>query len=273
MAETGLQQPAKIVTPASHDTSSAIAAIPALDSRSIYISSGTWSLVGVEISEPIISNQVLALNFTNEGGIGNKINLQKILTGLWLLQESHRQWQRKGMDYGLKELLALSEQAEPFCSLVDPDAPLFLNPEDMLKAIQSFCQQTGQPKPDSVGAIVRCCLESLALNYRTVIEDLETLLGNNLDIIRIVGGGSQNDLLSQFSADACQRRVIVGPAEATAIGNLLLQVIATGHLPDIPTGRAIVAASFGQKEFEPGRADMWEEAYARFKKLKNHKGR
>jgi rhamnulokinase len=125
------------------------------------------------------------------------------------------------MDYGLKELLALSEQAEPFCSLVDPDAPIFLNPEDVLKAIQSFCQQTGQPKPDSVGAIVRCCLESLALNYRTVIEDLETLLGNNLDIIRSVGGGSQNDLLSQFSADACQRRVIVGPVKATAIGNLL----------------------------------------------------
>jgi rhamnulokinase len=272
MAETGLRQPAKVVIPASHDTSSAIVAIPGLDSHSIYISSGTWSLLGVEISEPIINDQVLALNFTNEGGINNQINLLKILTGLWLLQESHRQWQRKGMDYSWKELLELSAQAEPFCSLVDPDAPVFLNPEDMPAAIQSFCQQTGQAKPESVGAVVRCCLESLALNYRTVIEDLETLLGNNLNIIRIVGGGSQNDLLSQFTADACQRRVIVGPVEATAIGNLLLQVVATGHLPDIPTGRAIVAASFGQKEFEPGRADMWDEAYWRFKKLKSPKG-
>ena len=177
------------------------------------------------------------------------------------------------MDYSWKELLELCEQADSFCSLVDPDAPIFLNPEDMLKAIQGFCRQTGQPTPESVGAIVRCCLESLALNYRTGIENLETLLGGNVDIIRIVGGGSRNDVLSQFTADACHRRVIAGPVEATAIGNLLLQIVATGHLPDIPTGRAIVAASFEQKEFEPGRADMWEEAYSRFKKLKDHKGR
>lgn len=271
MVETDLHQPANVISPAGHDTSSAIAAIPGLDHQSVYISSGTWSLMGVEISEPIINDQSLALNFTNEGGVDNKINLLKILTGLWLLQESRRQWRRKGSDYTWQELLALGEQAEPFHSLVDPDAPDFLNPTDMLKAIGSFCRQTGQPQPAGVGAVVRCCLESLALNYRKILEDLETLIGRHLDTIRIVGGGSQNGLLSQFTADACQRLVISGPVEATALGNILLQVIATGHLQDIAAGRQVIAASFEQQEFEPGSADAWQKAYARFKKLKNHK--
>ena len=269
MVETDLHQAPNIVSPASHDTSSAIAAIPGLDHQSVYISSGTWSLMGVEISEPIINDQVLALNFTNEGGVDNKINLLKILTGLWLLQESRRQWRHKGNDYTWEQLLALSEEIEPFRSLVNPDAPDFLNPTDMLKAINSFCRRTGQPEPTSVGAVVRCCLESLALNYRKMLEDLETLIGRHLDTIRIVGGGSQNHLLSQFTADACQRLVISGPVEATALGNILLQVIATGHLPDIPAGRQVIAASFKQQEFEPGAADAWEKAYARFKKLKD----
>ena len=183
IVETDLHQPANVVSPASHDTSSAIAAIPGLDNQSVYISSGTWSLMGVEIPEPIINDQVLALNFTNEGGVDNKINLLKILTGLWLLQESQRQWLQKGSDYTWEQLLALSEQAEPFRSLVNPDAPDFLNPTGMLEAIDSFCRQTGQPEPTSVGAVVRCCLESLALNYRKMLEDLETLIGRHLGII------------------------------------------------------------------------------------------
>ena len=269
--ETDLRQPANVITPAGHDTSNAIAAIPGLDHKSVYISSGTWSLMGVEISEPIINDQTLALNFTNEGGVDNKINLLKILTGLWLLQESRRQWRRRGSDYTWQELLALGEQAEPFQSLVDPDAPDFLNPTDMLEAIDSFCRRTGQPEPGGVGAVVRCCLESLALNYRKILEDLESLMGRQLDTIRIVGGGSQNGLLSQFTADACQRLVIAGPVEATALGNILLQVIATDHLPDIAAGRQVLAASIEQQEFEPGRAEDWQEAYGRFKKLKNHK--
>jgi rhamnulokinase len=271
MDVTDLHQPANVITPAGHDTSNAIAAIPGLDHQSVYISSGTWSLMGVEISEPIVNDQALALNFTNEGGVDNKINLLKILTGLWLLQESRHQWRREGGDYTWQELLALSEQAEPFQSLVDPDAPDFLNPTDMLKAIGSFCCRTGQPQPDSVGAVVRCCLESLALNYRKTLEDLETLIGRHLDTIRIVGGGSQNGLLSQFTADACQRLVISGPVEATALGNILLQVVATGHLQDIAAGRQVIGASFEQQEFEPGSAEAWQEAYARFKKLKNYK--
>lgn len=269
MDETLLHQPASVVAPASHDTSSAIAAIPGLDDQSVYISSGTWSLMGVEILEPIINDQVLALNYTNEGGVGNAVNLLKILTGLWLLQENRRQWQRQREDYSWDELLALGERAEPFQSLVDPDAPDFLNPTDMPAAIRAFCRRTGQPQPKTVGAMVRCCLESLALNYRKVLEDLENLTGKHLKTIRIVGGGSQNRVLSQYTADACQRLVVTGPVEATALGNVLLQAIATGHLPDITAGRQAIAASFEQQHFEPASKNAWDEAYGRFKNLKH----
>jgi rhamnulokinase len=268
MDETDLRHPAHVITPASHDTSSAIAAIPGLNDQSVYISSGTWSLMGVEIPEPIINDQVLALNYTNEGGVGNSVNLLKILTGLWLLQENRRQWQREGNPYSWDTLLALAQQAEPFQSLVDPDAADFLNPMDMPTAIREFCHRTGQPKPGNAGAMVRCCLESLALNYRKALEDLETLTGKHLKTVRIVGGGSRNPLLSQFTADACQRQVVAGPVEATALGNVLLQAIATGHLPDIATGRQAIAASFEQQHFEPGSKNAWDEAYGHFKNLK-----
>jgi len=271
MAETDLRQPVMVVAPAGHDTSSAIAAIPGLDDHSVYISSGTWSLVGMEISAPILNDQALGQNFANEGGVGDKINLQKILTGLWLLQEIRNQWLRKGSEYSWEELLMLGEQAEPFQSLVDPDAPDFLNPANMLAAIVNYCRKTGQPVPDSAGDVVRCCLESLALNYRYTIEDLENLTAKHLDTIRIVGGGSRNRLLSQFAADACQRRVVCGPVEATALGNLLIQIIATGHLPDISTGREIVAASFVQQKYEPDPTNKWGAAYVRFKKLKDRR--
>ena len=270
-AETGLSHRATVVTPASHDTSSAIAAIPGLDGQSVFISSGTWSLLGVEIQNPIINDQVLALNFTNEGGVAGKVNLQKILAGLWLLQECQRQWSRKGNHYDWDEMLATGEQAEPLRSLVDPDAPDFLNPADMLDAVNNFCRHTGQQTPSSVSEVVRCCLESLALNYRKTIEDLEFVTGQHFDTIRIVGGGSQNKSLSQYTADACQRLVISGPVEATALGNILLQVIASGHLPDIMTGRKIIAASFEQQHYEPGPAGNWGEAYERFKVIKNQK--
>ena len=268
MDETDLGQSTAVVAPASHDTSSAIAAIPGLDDQSVYISSGTWSLMGVEISEPIINDQVLALNFTNEGGVGNAVNLLKILTGLWLLQENRRQWQREGKTYSWDQLLAAAEGAKPFKSLVDPDAADFLNPSDMPAAIRKFCLKTGQPAPDDVGAIIRCCLESLALNYRMVLDDLETLTGKKPGKVRIVGGGSRNRLLSQFTADACQRQVVTGPVEATALGNVLLQAIATGHLPDIATGRKSIAASFEQQHFEPCAKHAWDEAYGYFKNLK-----
>ncbi|MFQ5795817.1 MAG: rhamnulokinase family protein [Candidatus Bipolaricaulia bacterium] len=267
MDEVGLHQPVPVIAPGSHDTASAVAAIPGLDVHSVYISSGSWSLMGVEIPEPIINDQTLALNFTNEGGVANTIRLLKNVAGLWLLQESRRQWQREDDDYSWDELLALAEQAEPFRSLVDPDADDFLSLGDMPAAIRVYCRRTGQPEPASVGAVVRCCLESLALKYRWVLDALETLIGRRLETIRIAGGGSQNRLLSQFTADACQRLVVTGPVEATALGNVMLQAIATGHLPDVSTGRQAIAASVDQGQFEPGPRAAWEEAFARFKDL------
>jgi len=267
MTEVGLRQPVLVIAPGSHDTASAVAAIPGLDPRSAYVSSGTWSLMGVEIPEPIINNQVLALNFTNEGGVANTTRLLKNLTGLWLLQESRRQWQREGDSYTWDQLLALAEHAEPFRSLVDPDSLDFLSPSDMPSTIRAYCRRTNQLEPTSVGAMVRCCLESLALKYRWVLEALETLTDRQLETIRIVGGGSQNHLLSQFTADACRRLVVTGPVEATALGNVLLQAIATGYLPDISAGRQAIADSHGQQSFEPGPSAAWEAAFARFSEL------
>jgi rhamnulokinase len=267
MGETGLCHPAPVIAPGSHDTASAVAAIPGLDHESAYISSGTWSLMGVEIPEPIINDQVLALNFTNEGGVANTTRLLKNVTGLWLLQESQRQWQREGHDPTWDEMLALAEHAEPFRSLVDPDSPDFLSPGDMPAAIRAYCRRTRQPEPTSMGATVRCCLESLALKYRWVLEALENLTGRHLETIRVVGGGSQNRMLSQFTADACQRLVVTGPVEATALGNVLLQTIATGHLQDISAGRQAISTSVELQPVEPGSGGPWEEAFDRFSTL------
>jgi len=263
-AEAGLHQAPPVIAVGSHDTASAVAAVPGLDGRSAYISSGTWSLVGVETPQPVIDERVLALNFTNEGGVSGNIRLLKNVTGLWLLQESRRQWQREGRDYGWGELLALAGQAQPFRSLIDPDAREFASPGDMPAALRAYCQRTGQPEPDSVGAVVRCCLESLALKARWVIEALETLLGHPLETIRIVGGGSQNHMLAQWTADACQRPVVAGPVEATALGNLMVQAIAAGHLSDVAAGRQAVAASVELHAFDPGPAGPWQEAWGRF---------
>jgi rhamnulokinase len=264
VAKVGLRTRVPIIATGSHDTASAVAAIPGLDDASVYISSGTWSLMGVELPEPIINDQVLSRNFTNEGGVDNTIRLLKNLSGLWLLQESRRRWQKDGQDYSWDAMMAMGEKAEPFRCLIDPDARDFLSPNDMPKAIRSYCHRTGQPEPTSVGANVRCCLESVAMKYRWVLEALETLTNKQFKTIRIVGGGSQNRLLSQFTADACQRPVVTGPVEATALGNVLLQAIAGGHLSDISAGRQAIAASVDRQYLEPRSGDAWEVAYGRF---------
>ena len=258
MAEVGLRDYVPVIATASHDTASAVAAIPGLDDASVYISSGTWSLMGVELPEPIINDQVLSRNFTNEGGVGNTIRLLKNLTGLWLLQESRRRWRKDGQDYTWDALMAMGEQADSFRCLIDPDARDFLNPTDMPKAICAYCRRTGQPEPNSVGAIVRCCLESVALKYRWVLEALETLTNKRFKSIRIVGGGSRNRLLSQFTADACRLPVATGPVEATALGNVLLQAIASGHLSDISAGRQAIAVSIDRQHLEPRSDDAWK---------------
>jgi rhamnulokinase len=223
--------------------------------------------MGVEIPEPIVDERALAFNLTNEGGVGGTIRLLKNVAGLWLLQESRRQWQREGHDHDWDRLLALAEQAEPFRSLIDPDATDFLSPGDMPAAIRAACRRTGQPEPESVGAVVRCCLESLALKYRWVLDALEAVTGRRLETIRVVGGGSQNCLLCQLTADACERPVVAGPVEATALGNIMLQAIATGHLPDVAAGRQAVGGSFERQRFEPRPGGAWLEAWERFSEL------
>ncbi len=265
--EVGISATTPVIAVGSHDTASAVAAVPGLDERSVYISSGTWSLMGVEVAQPIINAQTLGFNFTNEGGVGHTIRLLKNIGGLWLLQESRRQWQRAGRDYSWDELLALGDKALPFRSLVDPDAEEFLNPPDMLAALRGYCARSGQPEPESVGQVVRCCLEGLALRYRWVLEVLEGLVGHRLEVVRIVGGGSQNRLLCQFTADACQRPVVTGPVEATALGNVMVQAIATGHLAGLTEGRAAIAASIEQEHFDPGDPAGWDEAFVRFAEI------
>jgi rhamnulokinase len=263
----GLRHAVPVIAVGSHDTASVVAAIPGLDARSAYISSGTWSLVGIETAEPILSDRARALNFTNEGGVAGTIRFLKNVGGLWLLQECQRQWQREGQAFTWPELVALAEATPPLRSLIDPDAPDFLNPIDMPAAIGAYCRRTSQPEPNSVGAVVRCCLESLALKYRWVVGALEELTGRELDTIRIVGGGSQNALLCQLTSDVCCRQVVAGPVEATALGNILVQAVALGALSDIAAGREAIAASFEQGIYEPRTSANWEAAIVGFDAL------
>ena len=266
-SELGLDTRAPVIAVACHDTASAVAAVPNLDATSAYISSGTWSLVGMEVNEPIINPRALRLNLTNEGGVNRTIRLLKNVAGLWLLQASQQHWQNEGHAYTWSDLQTLALQTKPLASLLDPDAHDFLNPLDMPTAIRAFCQRVGEPAPASVGAIVRACLESLALKYRWVIGALESLTNTRIETVRIVGGGSLNQLLCQFTADATGRIVLAGPVEATAIGNLLMQLIATGELSSLEQGRAMVAASNSLTRYEPRDTPSWDAVYARFLKI------
>jgi rhamnulokinase len=267
--ESGWFRPVPVIAVGSHDTASAVAAVPELDEHSAYLSSGTWSLMGVETDAPVINDRSLALNFTNEGGVGGKIRLLKNIMGLWLVAECQRVWADEGRKYSWDELLASAGKAAPFKSLVDPDAPEFLSPRDMPAAIREFCRRTGQQTPSTVGEMARTCLESLALTYRRVLGNLEELTGRKLGTVRIVGGGSQNRMLNQFTADACGRRVMAGPVEATALGNIVMQMVATGKLPDVAAGRAVVGRSVERAVFDPAPGGGWDAAYDRFLALLN----
>ncbi len=266
-ADAGFAGQVPVLATGSHDTANAVAAVPGLDAESIYLSSGTWSLMGVETAERVLSARALALNVTNEGGVAGTIRLLKNVAGLWLLQESRRQWQREGHDYSWDELLALAAEAAPFRSLIDPDAPGFLGHGDMPATVRAYCRRSGQPEPADVGAVVRCCLDSLALRYRWVKTALEELVGHSLEVVRVVGGGSQNRLLNQLTADACACPVVAGPVEATALGNVLMQALASGHLSSLAEGRAAVAASVELERFEPRPDPALADAYARFEAL------
>jgi rhamnulokinase len=253
-----------VIAPACHDTGCAVAAVPAEGADFAYISSGTWSLMGAELPEPVINEQSLANDFTNEGGVGGTFRFLKNIAGLWLVQECRRTWARQGEEFSYDDLTQMAAQAKPLQSVVDPDYPEFLKPGDMPARIRAFCQMTDQPVPQSKGAAVRCALESLALKYRWVLERLEEILGRRLEPIHIVGGGTQNLLLNQFAADATSRQVVIGPIEATAAGNVITQMMALGHIASLEEGRRIVRNSFDVATYEPAGEPEWDEAYGRF---------
>ena len=254
----------KVIAPACHDTAAAVVAVPAVRPNFAYISSGTWSLVGVEVPTPLINAQTLADNFTNEGGVGGRFRLLKNVLGLWILQECRRRWAEEAEPPSYDTLTLEARAAASFGSLIDPDDERFLRPTDMPARIGEFCRETGQLVPRSRGEITRCILESLALKYRAVIERLDALLGRRIEVIHIVGGGSRNTLLCQLTADATGRPVDAGPAEATVMGNLLVQAMALGHLQTVEDIREVVRNSTVASVYEPAGGDRWSEAYAKF---------
>jgi rhamnulokinase len=261
--------PVPVIAPATHDTASAVAAVPVQAGSQdwCYISSGTWSLMGVELREPLINSKALRYNYTNEGGVGGTIRFLKNIAGLWPVQECRRFWKREGHDHTYGELAAMAAGARPLASLLDLGARPFLLPGDMPIKIEKFCRETHQPIPSSRGEFVRACLDSLALTYRQTLEGLEDVLGRKIGAIHIVGGGCQNELLNQMTADACQRPVLAGPIEATAIGNILVQAMATGDVKSLEEARSIVRKSFNVKRYEPRDAKPWDEADARLRAL------
>ncbi len=273
-AELGLRQtraiaPVQVIAPATHDTGSAVAAVPFAQDNAIYLSSGTWSLMGVELTQPIINEQSLAYNFTNEGGVSGTTRLLKNIMGLWLVQECRRAWAGRGQTYSYAQMMEMAEQAPAFASLVVAGDERWLAPGDMPARIQSFCRETSQLVPETAGSLVRCALESLALEYRWVAERLDELTGRHLDTIHIIGGGAQNALLNQFTADATRRTVVAGPVEATALGNVLVQAMAGGHIASLAEGRSLIRHSLPGQTFEPRTSQAWEAAYERYLRLKS----
>jgi rhamnulokinase len=259
-----------VVAPATHDTGSAVAAIPTEHTGTAewaYISSGTWSLMGLELPHATLSPRALELNVTNEGGIDGTWRLLKNIMGLWLVQECRRSFERSGRPLDYAEITRMAQAAEPFRSLIDPDDTSFLKPDDMPTAIRTWCRSSGQVEPRNEGELVRCALESLALKYRLVLGWLEELSGTPVKVVHIVGGGCQNELLNQFTADACGRPVVAGPVEATALGNVLVQARASGAVGSLAEMRAVVRQSTVLRTYEPRNVGAWTAAYERFRGL------
>jgi len=253
-----------VVAPACHDTGSAAAAVPGGGHRA-FLSSGTWSLLGTEIPSPILTARARDANFTNEGGVCGTIRLLKNIGGLWLLQGCRREWADHGHAYDYGELMDAAAGEAAFTSLFDPDDPSFLHPDGMQRAIGAYCVRTDQQEPTTPPAFARAILESLAFKYRVVVDTLQELTERSIAEIQIVGGGSRNRLLNQFTADATGRSVIAGPVEATALGNIAMQMLATGAVSDLAEARRIIEHSFPVERFEPSAADRWNAEYKRFR--------
>jgi len=256
-----------VIAVGSHDTASAVTAVPAAaDANWAYLSSGTWSLMGVEIPQAIVNDKTFGYEFTNEGGVEKTIRLLKNIMGLWLVQECRRQWQREGADLSHGEIAALAEKAEPFARSIDVDDSTFLAPGDMPKRINDYLVGTGQEPIADKGQMIRSILENLALKYRSITEAIEDVAESEIDVMHIVGGGIQNELLCQFTANALGKKVVTGPIEATAIGNILMQAIATGQIKSLAEARKIVRNSFELKEYQPQETSRWREEYEQRKK-------
>lgn len=261
-----------IIAPACHDTGSAIAAVP-VDMNKFkrgewaYLSSGTWSLLGVELDKPLITENSLEFNFTNEGGIENTIRFLKNVTGLWIIQECKKEWQKQGLDYAWDEIITKASEAKPFQSFINPDDPLFHNPSEMIIAIQKYCEKSNQIPPKTMGEISRTIFESLAFRYRQVLEYIEEIMEKRIQIFHIIGGGSSNKLLNQFTSNSLDIPVMAGPMEATAIGNILTQAKAVGLINSLEDLRNIVMNSFSIKEYHPKDVKSWELGYEKYLKI------
>ncbi len=266
-AEVG-ENKINVVTVASHDTASAVISVPADNDDFIYISSGTWSLMGAELKAPLINDATRLANYTNEGGALGTIRFLKNIMGLWIIQESRRQWKREGKDYSFAQMEAWAKESTPFASLINPDYYTFATPGNMPEKIRDYCRMTGQHVPETVGEVVRCIYESLALKYRYTVETIEKLNGKKTKKINVVGGGTKDVFLSQMTADACGIPVCAGPEEATSIGNLMMQAIAAGEVADLSQAREVVRNSFQLKHYEPtSEREAWDAAYEKFCKL------
>ena len=256
-----------VIAPACHDTGSAVVAVPTNTRNAAYLSSGTWGLIGMEIDEPLINDAVYDANITNEGGVEGTYRLLKNVAGMWLVEQSRQTWASRGRDYNYAAMGGMAKEATPFLSLIDPDDPLFLPQGDMPKWIQQYCQQTGQTIPADEGQILRIIYESLALKYRYVLDKLIALTGRDVERLHIIGGGSQNRLLCQMTANAIGREVIAGPVEATALGNAIVQMIANGDFANVTEAREVVSRSQNQTRYTPENAAAWQEAFQRFQNL------
>jgi rhamnulokinase len=261
-----------VIAPACHDTGCAVVAVPAEGKNFAWISSGTWSIMGAETYEPSTGEKALSYNFTNEGGVFGTWRLSKNIIGLWLVQECKRAWAKAGEDLSYDEITRLAAQSQPFTAVIDPDDNGFLHPGDMPTRIQAYCRKTSQAVPETKGEIVRTVLESIALKYRWVLGCLEDLGGLRLEPVHIIGGGTRNRLLNQFTADATGRTVIAGPVEATAVGNVLMQAIALGHLGSLEEARAVARRTFSPEIYQPVPQEAWDMGYARLLNLLDDPG-
>ncbi len=268
--ETGLRQ-MPVVAVASHDTASAVAAVPAPGKNFVYISSGTWSLMGIESTLPIINDETLKYNFTNEGGFGKTFLVLKNIMGLWLLQECKKVWEKERA-YSYDELIKMAEDSTPFYAIIDPDFPDFLNPDNMCEAIDAFCHKTNQPELKNIGQFVRCILESLALSYFNTLEHIGKLIDYKIEQINIIGGGSKNRLLCQLTADTTGLPVFAGPVEATAIGNILCQIMVSGQVGSLNELRGSVGESFKIDSYKPNKIEGLDRAYDFFNRIKLRQG-